>query len=418
VRLRFEAPSSGVYYLHLQNNRSTAFGAHVAYQLSVSSFQSTTSQVGALIVAAGRIAEDDVLQKHIHNVTNRVYRLWRNNGYGAERIRYFATDLNLDADLDGKTDVTGLTNNNNLRDAITNWARDKVGPGRALTIFIMDHGAYDKIYLDQPRNERLLPQDLNDWLNQLEAAVPGVQTNIVIEACNSGSFIDPTNSISKANRVVITSAAATSLAWASPDGAVFSDVFFDSLATGQSVYLAFDEARNNARRAHSDQEAWLDDDGDGIPNDGQDGKFATGRGFNNPGSFDTSKDGQWKPYVVAAEVRSALAEAQASAAAPRTTRGEIWAEVRDNSGVKTVLATIYPPSWRAPASSEALVLGPPPITLQARGNDLYAGLYGAFDDPGNYRIVISAIDEDNLESRVLEFYFMNGSRLFLPLIGR
>lgn len=417
VRLRITASESGSYFLKLLNDQPGVFGDQVTYQLSVSAFQSTAPQTGALIIVAGRNAEGDPLQTQIHNVTNRVYRLWRNNGYAAENIRYLAPDLSLDADLDGKSDVTGLPNKANLQDAIVNWARTIVSADRALTLYIMDHGAYDKIYLDEPRSERLLPQDLHAWLNQLESAVPGVKVNIVIEACNSGSFIDPAQSISKAGRVVITSAGAFSLAWASPTGAAFSDAFLDALATGQNLYLAFDEARTNAQRRHNDQAAWLDDDGDGVPNDGQDGTLAAARGFNNPNSFDSSKDGQWKPYVVAAEVRSVAAHQHAGAAATRV-RGEIWAEVRDNSGVKTVLATIYPPSYQPPTTSEALVIGPPPITLQARGNDMYAGLYGAFEEMGTYRIVISAIDDDNLESRVLEFNFSTGSRILLPIISR
>ncbi len=427
VRLRFDAPTTGTYFLRLLNNQPSIFGHQVAYQLSVTAFQSTAPQTGALIIVAGRNSEGDVLQAQIHNVTNRVYRLWRNNGYAAENIRYFAPDLSMDADLDGKADVNGLPNKANLQDAILNWASTIVTAERVLTLYIMDHGSYDRIYLDEPRGERLLPQELHTWLNQLEAAVPGVKINVIIEACNSGSFIDPTNSISKPGRVVITSAGAFSLAWASPSGAVFSDALLDGLATGQSLYLAFDEARNNAQRRHSDQIAWLDDDGNGIPNDGRDGAIAAARGFNNPGSFDSSRDGQWKPYVVTAEVRPAAvhhhggtepgATDQGVTIAPGT-RGEVWAEVRDNSSIKTVLATIYPPSYQAPTAGEELIIGPPPITLQARGNDMYAGLYGAFEEIGNYRIVVSAIDDDGLESRVLEFHYSTGSQILLPLISR
>ena len=420
IRLRFQAPSTGVYYLRLLNNKPTTFGSHVAYQLSVSTLQSTGAQTGALIVVAGRITEGDKLQGRIQNVTNRVYRLWRNNGYAADRIRYLAPDLGLDADLDGKADVTALPSNANLQEAITNWARDKVSAERALTIYLIDHGAYDKLYLDEPRGERLSPQNLNTWLTQLESAVPGVKINIIVEACNSGSFIDHHATISKQGRVVITSAGAFSLAWASAEGAAFSDAFLDALSMGQSLYLAFDEARSNAQRKHNDQAAWLDDDGDGVPNEGQDGVAAAGRSFSNPGSFDPSQDGQWRPYVVSAEVVAATQQLGLGSNVMASTSGrrEIWAEVRDNSSVKTVLATIYPPSYQAPTAGEELVLGPPPITLQARGNNMYAGLYGDFTEVGTYRIVVSAVDEDNLESRVLELQFEAGSRLFLPLVTR
>ncbi|MEZ4864564.1 MAG: C13 family peptidase [Caldilineaceae bacterium] len=414
IRLNVQAAKTGSYYLRLLNHTSTVFGSNVAYQLSVRGEQEGGGP-GALIVVAGRLLETDKLQDRIYAVTDRVYRLWRNNGYGPERIRYLAPDLNRDADGDGVKDVAALPSKANLQDAIVNWAADKLSADRPLTIYVMDHGAYDKLYLDEPRGERLFPDDMNSWLSQLEAAVPDVKINVIIEACNSGSFIDPDKSISGTNRVVVTSASAFSLAWASPQGAVFSDALLDSLAMGQSLYVAFDEAKANALRLHSDQFAWLDDNGDGAPNGGQDGKKAAIRGFNTDNSLAEIK---WKPYVVEAEVLDATTQERFGPQVRLGARGEIRAEVRDNSQVKTVLATIYPPSFRAPTSGEELVQGPPPITLQDRGNNIYAGLYGAFDEIGTYRIVVTGIDDDGLESRILDFTVSTGSLIYLPLVAQ
>ena len=65
-----------------------------------------------------------------------------------------------------------------------------------------------------------------------------------------------------------------------------------------------------------------------------------------------------------------------------------------------------------------MTAGPPPITLQARGNHEYVGLYGAFDEAGRYRIVIYAQDDDGLHSPAKTIEFNNGSRLFLPLVRK
>jgi hypothetical protein len=75
---------------------------------------------------------------------------------------------------------------------------------------------------------------------------------------------------------------------------------------------------------------------------------------------------------------------------------------------------IYPPSYRAPSSNEELVAEPLPLPLLARGNEQYAALYGQFDEPGLYRIVIYAEDDEGLTSRPLELFV---NTLYLPLVA-
>ncbi|MBX3014407.1 MAG: hypothetical protein KF832_22990 [Caldilineaceae bacterium] len=402
VRLRFSVPSDRTIYLRLLNADPTKAGPQVAYHLTVRAL-SSTPQIGAVIIVAGRYKVNDPLQSQIHALTKRAYQLWRANGYGPERIRYLASELGIDADNDGVADVAALATRANLQAAITQWAADKVGADRSLTIYLMDHGGYDKFYLDGPRNEVLTPQDLHSWLTQLEAIHPNLSINIIIEACYSGSFIDPNQSISAPNRVVVASTGAFALAWASQQGAVFSDALFDSLTQGSSLLVAFEEARTSARSRNSAQVAWLDDDGDGIPNGANDGQVAGLRSFTVAGTFPA--DNAWPPYVVQAEIRNSSGE-----------RKEIWAEVRDNeNAVRAVWAVIYPPSYQIPTSNEELVAEPLPLPLLARGNDQYAALYGQFTESGTYRIVIYAEDDEGLTARPVELVI---SSLYLPVITR
>jgi len=412
VRLTFTATQSTDYYIRLVNSKADRYGDDVTYQIAVREV-APAATVGALIIVAGRLQEEDALQAQIHKVTDRVYRLWRNQGYPADRIRYLATDLNRDPDSDGKADVHAMPDNANLRQAITEWATGSLQPGQPLTLYLMDHGGYDKFYLDEPRRERLSPQDLDQWLTTLETAVPGVRVTVIIEACNAGSFIDPDKSISRAGRVVIASSGAYELAWATNSGAFFSDALLDGLAMGKTLLGAFYEAQANTRRSPSAQTPWLDDDGDQVPNSGDDGLEAAKVSFRAAGAFDRSAY-LWQPYVVQGEARASDNLVTAGA----DNRREIWAEVRDDGKVESVWAVIYPPGYQPPTDSEALVNGPPPITLQARGNNQYAGLYGAFDAVGNYRIVIYALDDDDLHSPAKEFFFANGSQIFLPTVMR
>jgi hypothetical protein len=359
--------------------------------------------VGALIIVAGRLRVNDPELPAIHAATDRAYRVWLGNGYAPERIYYLATDLTRDPDGDGQADVDALSTHANLQAAITQWAVDKIGPDRALTIYLMDHGEYDKFYLDGPNSELVRPQDLDGWLDQLNANVP---INIIIEACKAGSFIDRDFSISGPNRVVIASTGAFALAYATGENVIFSNALFDGLEEKRNLESAFREARTNTKHLHGDQEAWIDDNGDGLPNRPEDGQLARQRSFARPGSLSSAP---WAPYVLQAETRGA-----------GSTRHEIWAEVRDNTpdGVQTVWAVVYPPSYQPPADSAALVSGPPPLQLQRRGHDQYAALYGQFDEVGVYRIVVYAVDDEKLTSRPLSFTVQMGSKTYLPLVSR
>ena len=362
---------------------------------------------GALIIVGGRLQFNDDLQENIHTVTNRIYQLWRSRGYAADRIYYLAVDQHLDPNGDGVSEVNGMPTVANLRSAITTWAIDKVGPDRPLTLYLVDHGEEDQFLLDAPYGEILQAAALDSWLDQLAVARPNTPINIIIEACKSGSFIAAPNSISGDNRVVLTSTEAYALAYGAPEtgGIVFSDALLDALMQGHDLHHAFVEARERAQRHHDDQIAWLDDDGNGLPNERTDGDLAVKRGFVFAGTLDNEEP--WAPYVVQAEVRPVNGQ-----------RYEIWAEVLDDQQVKTVWAAIYPPSYTPPAVGGALVQGPLPTQLQARGDDWFGALYGQLEEIGTYRIVVYAEDEAGLQSRPREVRFTTGSQIFLPLIAQ
>lgn len=338
VRLQFKAPTSGTYYLQLTNFDLEVAGSDVAYDLSVRGLADEATP-GALILVAGRLRSTDSLQRNIHNITNDVYRLFLTNGYNSDQIYYMATDRNIDVDGDLASDVDGLPSRQNLELAITQWAADKVGPERALTLYLIDHGAIDSLYLNGP-SQTVSPDDLDRWLDQLEAAVPGVRVNVIVEACHSGSFIDLSNSVSQSGRVIMASTGTYPLAYASEDGAVFSDALVNALGRGMSLYGAFSEARSVSTAAHPDQTPWLDDNGDGLPNGHADGNEAQRRGFTYAGTFHNE---QWPPYIMRAEAPAQIVHGE----------GTIKVEVRDDQGVLSVWAKIYKPSYTPPNPEEA-----------------------------------------------------------------
>jgi PKD repeat protein len=431
IRIEFEAIANQRFYLKFLNHSASVHGADVAYHLSVRALGDEPTP-GALILVAGRYKEGDPLQPNIHHVTDRVRRLFLGHGYDDDRITYLATD----GDLEGQDALPAASY---LEDAITTWAADKVGPDRPLTLYLMDHGDHDRFYLDDPRGETVTPDELDGWLNTLETAVPGVKVNVIIEACFSGSFIAPSTStgqapstrsgqspstssgqapsarsvrglaqsISEPGRVVIASTGAWKPAWPSQEGAIFSDHLIDALDQDQSLYAGFQTARWAVLAAKDGmQTPWLDDDGDGVYDDGVDGEEAARRGFAFAG---TLAGEAWPPYVVQAVGPEEIQDGE----------GLIQAEVRDDDQVRRVWAVIYPPSYEAPAPSEAMPQEDlPTVVLQDKGEDWFSTTYTGFDEQGTYRVVIHAEDDELVEARPLAIEVRTGWSIYLPLVMR
>lgn len=398
VRLDFTAPATGPIFLRLSNANPNLYGATASYSVSVREFQAAAADKGALILMAGRYRANDRLQSNIHYVTNSAYELFKANGYSDEQIFYLTTNPSLPG-YDAPATLA------NLRTAITSWAVDKVGPNRPLTLYFMDHGGIDIFYADEPGGQRLEPATLDDWLSQLEASAAGVNTSIIIEACHSGSFIDGAARISKAGRLVISSTNAQNVAYASAQGAQFSDRFLTALREGYSLVNSFWDANNAVRSLQTVQEPWIDSNGNGIPNEAAD------RG--DPAKYNPRVDqlpaDTWAPYIVAARGPTQIVQ----------NKGLIQAEVRDNKSVKRVWASVFAPSYQPPTSADELVPEDVPILeFTAQGNHQFSAEYDQFTEKGRYRLVLYAEDNDGLKARLYVVEVFVGGQLYLPLVTR
>jgi len=271
----------------------------------------------------------------------------------------------------------------------------------------MDHGDKGKFFLDGVNQQELTPALLNDWLGQLEAAVPGIKITIIIEACYSGGFIEGAQGISKAGRLIMTSTNQQNVAYASADGAYFSDQFLAALRQGYSLHNSFRAAYAVSRELTGFiQEPWLDGNGNHIPNEPEDVTLASQRAAGYP---DKAASDTWAPYVVTVQGPPKITERH----------GVIQAEVRDDKHVRRVWAVIYAPSYQPPASGFELVPETlPTIVLQSQGNDKFSGEYPGFDELGTYRVAVYAEDDDNLIAQPKVITISNGSRIFLPIVKR
>jgi len=397
VRLEFTAPADGPLYLRWFNHDPAVYGADVAYHVSVQAL-SAEATPGAVIIVAGRYRYHDPLQNNIHYAAGQVYQMFQNNGYPADRIYYLSTELT-------QPGANALATVSNLEEAITTWALGRVDEERPLTLYLVDHGIPNRLYLDKPAGEWVTPAQLDTWLAQVEAARSGLHVNVFVEACYAGSFIGLPQSLSRAGRVVVASTGATNLAYASDRGAIFSDHFSAALNQGASVYGAFESARGATRAAYPYQTPWLDANGNGIPNEPADAQIAALRGFAYAGTLSSD---QWPPYI------AQVAPVSVSAGA-----GDLRVEVRDDSEVRYVWAVIYPPSYTPPTTQEELVQETlPPVELLSQGNDWYGAKYTGFNEIGEYRVVFYAEDDLGLAAQPVAITVRTGWAVYLPIVAR
>jgi len=355
---------------------------------------------GAVVIVGGHNSANDH-QANINYATNRAYRTFRSAGFGAEDILYLSPTPQ-DANEDGVNDVISTTTPANVHAALQ-WAATRVGPGVPFYLYLMDHGLTEAYCGDGCTTGSISSQDLNTWLNELEATSGANQITVLIEACHSGSFIDRfgdvAKSISKDGRVIIASTGRTNNAYASADGAYFSDAFFSAVAESKSVLSSFNQAKDAVELLPNDQTPWLDDNGDGLSNP-TDGTYAASR-------YVASIFGGLLPEVkfVTVTVNSGL--------------GHIAAQVeRGDDLVDMVWAAIYAPSFQSPTTT-TLELGVPLIALQPDldHEGLYTANYNGFTEPGVYRVIVYARDE--VGNQALPKMAQPGpKKVFLPLVSK
>ena len=235
--LTFPAPTTGRYYIRVLQKNGSVYGDGTDYDLSVRAQVPT----GAAIIVAGRLEANDTVQPIIEATADLAYRSLLQGGLSPDNIQYLSTATN-------RSGVDGLPTEANVRDAIQNWARTRVGLGAPLWLYMADHGNVDRFHNEI--GETITAAELNLWLSNLEATSGVDQINVIIDACFSGSFIDTQKTgalgleeISGQGRVVVSST--TSRWWAYAPNIVsgqsvplmyFSDGFWRAIGTGQSIW--------------------------------------------------------------------------------------------------------------------------------------------------------------------------------------
>jgi hypothetical protein len=239
------------------------------------------SQAGYAIIVQGKIPNGEGLASHA-KTANRIYKKLKARGLNDDGIFYLSYQTTQDATAAGVI-VDRAPDRSGIQDAITSWAAGKLKAIAApLYIILVDHGTSGNFIIN---TETITPADLNSWLTTLETTLSGTpaaaEKRVVINgSCFSGSFIP---ALSKAGRVIITSAAANEESYKGPlepdgvrSGEFFLDALFQHLGDGHSFSSAFETATLKTRQltrqgglsangaSYSDgsvQHPLLDDDG-------------------------------------------------------------------------------------------------------------------------------------------------------------
>jgi hypothetical protein len=169
---------------------------------------------------------------------------------------------------------------------------------------------------------------------------------------------------------------------------LFSDAFWDGMFEGRSVWGSFlvgQEAVRNVGYGDCQeedllcQEPWLDDNGNSVPNEPEDGSLAQERGL-------IAAFGWSVPEIAWVRVSPTGEEGEAA----------IEAEVRDDGSLDVVEAMIIPPEHEPadPGDGSLPAWNVPTVTLALSGTTTYAGRYADFTAAGEYRVVVHAKDAD------------------------
>mgnify|MGYP000856795506 FL=1 len=409
--LTFTAPASGRYYVRVLQVDGGVYGAETEYDLSVRAQQPT----GAAIIVAGRLNANDPVQPIINATADLAYQTLLRRGFAAGDIYY----LNSDTTQPG---VDGMPTKAQLRDAVQDWARPRVGLGAPLWLFLADHGNVDRFHNEIA--EVVTAEELNLWLSNLEATSGVDQINVILDACFSGSFIDTQQNgdwgaqeISGHGRVVVASTTSRWWAYAPPivggrptPVMYFSGGFWRALGEGQTLWHAFLTGREEVEGvpigkcgdyAYTCQRPWLDDTGDAWF-DTSDGLIAQSRGLA------TAFAGEIAPYIDWVEVGEI-----------QNGRATLRAQVRDDGSVTRVWARVFAPSFTLPTSTDGSVpvISVPEAMLTRSVGDVFMVEYAGFTEPGAYQVVLYALDDEGHTSAP-RAVLVGAQKVYLPLVIR
>ena len=347
-----------------------------AYQVSICALDSslnmsvpklTTVTVGSsaakkAILVAGSSRSDAALAASVEKVAAGAYQALRFQGYRDEDIYFIAS-----SSLQG---VDGMATRANLENAISQWA---AAASRDVILCLIGAGDSRGFYITD--TDVITADSLQGLLTGLQQSLQGTLV-VVYDGNDAGGFIYGLVPPAGMQRILIAGASAGQNASFLSGGEIsFSSYFWSKIANGGTLRDAFRFARDAIRYACPQQNAVIDDNGNGIGNEYEDGRiaqqFRLGQGVMLAGD---------EPVV-------------GRLICPETLRGSPFAlimagQVTGTSAIAQVRAIVTPP---ADADNQTAG-GPSVVTLHRIGLESYMALLKGLDRPGAYTVSVYATD--------------------------
>lgn len=337
----------------------------------------------AIILAGGDEAGNTLWDEAQANANHAFWAL-ANQGYTKANIHYLNHNTNLDLDGNGEPDdVDGIPSLANVRAALVEWAAEAVEgePVEDVVLYMIGHGGDGTFELGN--GEILTAEQLNTWLDELQAIMPGKVT-IIYDGCQSGSF-QPIVSEGSSNRTVITSAQADQNAYFQ-DAISFSHLFWNQVFSGKTLSEAFQATRTSIGLAFASsdgveqQSPLIDSDGNGETNSDSDyaevAQQAIGNGTVYAGNAPEIGHVALTPVGIG-----------------ESTSTITVSEITDDQAVQSVWGIVTPP-YADLTQLGTPVQNLPRFDLFKQEDGSYTGSFDGFEQPGTYQVAIYAQDQE------------------------
>jgi len=380
-------PIYGIFLMVLVTFSTLSLGLNITtkYFSKIDSLNAKTQKIesesitfGAWIIIGGDRWDHDKLN-WIKYTCNKTFEILKNCGYSDSEIFYLYPAPGVSAECPYADSWSIISE---VKYAIENWAVAHVGAGKALGIYMMDHGGFNEFpipgtpHLDDWVNATLL----KSYLNTYETKSGNNQIVIVIDACYSGSFIDD---LSKTNRIIVTSTADNLEAYGTPP--IFFENFWSDVLGGKSIAGAFETATTYIKAIGygNSQKPWIDDNHDAIGHtvDAMGNLPNGGDGTNAISIWIKKSPSQSSPVVIQKfPLRFFIP--------PSVTTPTFWVKIYNTTPIRDLRLRIRPPGWSPPPT-------PPPPAPDYQGNNMSEDFnvtyveFSDYDNDGNYTGVIS-----------------------------
>ncbi len=314
----------------------------------------------AIIVAGGEQGDAD--WPSIEASAKLAYEALIQQGYVDEDIRYRSAVTTMGVD--------GLATLENLEHDLTTWGTANT---QDVVLYLVGKGGPGTLRIRD--GEVLQAADLNGWLDTLQGIIHGKVT-VVLDGDSTGSFIPQLVPPADKERILVAGAGTGQKASFLVNGSIsFSQFFWQRVANGATVRDAWVKAKRAIGSSPNAQTAQLNDDGNGTPNQKNDGKvshyYRIGFGILLAGD---------EPLI------GTISAPQTLTSGATATLGVD--QVTTTGVIANVWAVISPPTG---ANTNPQILSLAPDTNDPEG-DRYQGSYTGFTTYGTHEVAVYAMD--------------------------